>query len=179
MIQRIVATISASGGRFLKKNSTTNNWFTLSDQQAKEKVGHAVRDAVNTIESRSKRKTKQFNTVKDDSSSLEKKHSADRVRNFPFEYTKPPPPESLRPQMRDAPILELNQMIPPLYRPTLNQPSRAAQLFTKGSKQSEIDSPVSKDDLFLARIDDVLGPLPPNAEDPMDPLLEVSGGKRR
>lgn len=44
--------ISNSGGRFLKKNNSTGEWYQLNDQQTKEKVSHAVRDAANTMDSR-------------------------------------------------------------------------------------------------------------------------------
>ena len=52
IVQRIMDEISNSGGRFLKKNQTTGEWYPLNDQQTKEKVSHAVRDAANTMDSR-------------------------------------------------------------------------------------------------------------------------------
>lgn len=56
VVHGIVESIRARGGRFLKKNSA-GNWYELSDQQTKEKVGHAVRDAATSWESRGRAKT--------------------------------------------------------------------------------------------------------------------------
>jgi len=59
VVHAIVDDIKNSGGRFLKNNYTTGRWYELSDQQAKEKVGHAVRDAVAASESRKTRKKRR------------------------------------------------------------------------------------------------------------------------
>jgi len=49
--------IRSRGGRFLKKGQASNGWYELSDQQTKEKIAHAVRDAVNSSEARKSGKT--------------------------------------------------------------------------------------------------------------------------
>eukprot|EP00977_Amphora_coffeiformis_P027380 scaffold34607_cov177-Amphora_coffeaeformis.AAC.8 len=52
IVQRILDGVSNAGGRFLKKNESTGQWYQLSEQQTKEKVSHAVRDAANTIDAK-------------------------------------------------------------------------------------------------------------------------------
>lgn len=56
VVHAIVDGIQQVGGRFLKKDHATGFWHELSRQQSREKVGHAVRDAVNSYESRAKKK---------------------------------------------------------------------------------------------------------------------------
>jgi hypothetical protein len=56
VVHNIMDRVRKEGGRFLKKNHAAGNkWVELSEQQAKEKVGHAVRDAVNALEGRKKK----------------------------------------------------------------------------------------------------------------------------
>jgi hypothetical protein len=43
----LVDGIRAQGGYFLKQNSS-GNWFDIGDQQARDKVGHSIRDQVNS-----------------------------------------------------------------------------------------------------------------------------------
>lgn len=52
VIHRIVDQIQAEGGRFLKKDTREEKWSELTQQQSKEKVGHAIRDAANLYLSR-------------------------------------------------------------------------------------------------------------------------------
>jgi hypothetical protein len=52
VIHRIVDQIQAEGGRFLKKDTRVGKWCELTQQQSKEKVGHAIRDAANLYLSR-------------------------------------------------------------------------------------------------------------------------------
>jgi hypothetical protein len=52
VIHRIVDQIQAEGGRFLKKDARVGKWCELTQQQSKEKVGHAIRDAANLYLSR-------------------------------------------------------------------------------------------------------------------------------
>jgi len=59
VVHGIVDSIQREGGRFLKKDHKTGAWYELSRQQSKEKVGHAVRDAVNSFETRAKKKLEQ------------------------------------------------------------------------------------------------------------------------
>jgi hypothetical protein len=45
-VHRIVEGIRSTGGRFLKKDRATNRWDELTIQATKDKVAHAIRDAV-------------------------------------------------------------------------------------------------------------------------------------
>jgi hypothetical protein len=56
VVGRIIEGVRAKGGRFLKQNQRSRTWEELTEQQMKEKVGHAVRDAVNTQDSRKTKK---------------------------------------------------------------------------------------------------------------------------
>ena len=55
IVQRVVDIVHARGGRFLKEDTRAGTWYQLSDQQSKEKVGHAIRDAANLYEVRKKK----------------------------------------------------------------------------------------------------------------------------
>lgn len=52
VVLSVFDSIRARGGRFLKHDETEGSWYELSDQQTKEKIAHAVRDAVNSIEAK-------------------------------------------------------------------------------------------------------------------------------
>lgn len=58
VVHSIIDSIHQVGGRFLKKDFSTSRWYEMSRQQCKEKVGHAIRDAVNSYEARQKKKEK-------------------------------------------------------------------------------------------------------------------------
>jgi hypothetical protein len=58
VVHAIIDSIHQIGGRFLKKDFDGNVWFEMTRQQCKEKVGHAIRDAVNSYEARRKKKEK-------------------------------------------------------------------------------------------------------------------------
>jgi len=59
VVHAIVEKVKRNGGRFLKNNFTTGKWYELNDRQAKDKVGHAVRDAVTSLENRKDRSKKR------------------------------------------------------------------------------------------------------------------------
>lgn len=151
VVHTIVDTIHSSGGRFLKKEFQTGKWHELSDQQAKEKVGHAIRDAVNAHE------TKQ-------AKEHGKEKPAKKVKK-PAERRDSPNSESEKAEgSSSSDLVALPASVP-------NVPARAAL-----PKKSNDSSPESHDEgheqQFLAQIDAILGPLPPDAEDPMEPLLK-------
>jgi hypothetical protein len=52
VVQRVVDSVQSRGGRFLKEDTREGGWYQLSEQQSKEKVGHAIRDAANLYEVR-------------------------------------------------------------------------------------------------------------------------------
>lgn len=176
VVHAIVDDIRKAGGRFLKQKD--GKWTEMGEQQAKEKVGHAVRDALTAYENRKSRKKR-------------------RQR----EEQKLPSPE--RPNLQDA-FVSLSSsarrqlmfpqesldtaMLPPVHAP---QPPRVASMsshvppdfFRYASTQVQPNTAPSVPDLylhhdvaaaddhhdqFMARIDSVLGPLPPDTEDPME-----------
>jgi hypothetical protein len=55
VVQRVVDMVVSRGGRFLKEDTRAGTWYQLSEQQSKEKVGHAIRDAANLYEVRKKK----------------------------------------------------------------------------------------------------------------------------
>jgi hypothetical protein len=60
IVHGIVDVIRNNGnGRFLKEDHKSHGWYELTIQQAKEKVGHAIRDAANSQEARRKKKREQ------------------------------------------------------------------------------------------------------------------------
>lgn len=46
VVNGVVEAIQEAGGRFLKQDSKTEKWFQVTPKMAREKVGHALRDAV-------------------------------------------------------------------------------------------------------------------------------------
>lgn len=64
VVHGVVEQIQAAGGRFLKHDEKTGSWYELSSAQMKEKVGHAIRDAVNALEARAERK--RFSETKEE-----------------------------------------------------------------------------------------------------------------
>jgi len=82
VVHGIVDEIRSSGGRFLKNNYATGRWYELSDQQAKEKVGHAVRDAVSALDNRKKRKKRSSPFEEGKASSTDRKPPPSHQPNF-------------------------------------------------------------------------------------------------
>jgi len=68
VVHGIVNQIKARGGRFLKQDKT-GKWVELRDQQTKEKVGHAIRDAASAWENRQKKKDRNDGRLSDNDSS--------------------------------------------------------------------------------------------------------------
>jgi hypothetical protein len=216
VVHAIVNNIRLSGGRFLKHNSTTGAWCELNDQQAKEKVGHAVRDAVTAYESRKSRKRhrakEEFKSDKQvlPTASL---HEAFASLSTSFHRQTHGPNPASEPRVysstsaanlatSDIP----NPSLPSTYQESIALPptvlalhdSTAAALHDDSTTVVRPDSSISQPllhlgnsqpqhehnhddhhhstshdphDQFLAAIDSVLGPLPPDASDPMHRLL--------
>jgi hypothetical protein len=49
-----IRALSANTG-FVRQNQATERWYTISEQQAREKVGHAMRDAIREVDKQKKR----------------------------------------------------------------------------------------------------------------------------
>jgi hypothetical protein len=45
MVEHIVRKVRESGGKFVKKDGNSGEWFDIGDKEAHKKVGHAFRDA--------------------------------------------------------------------------------------------------------------------------------------
>lgn len=46
MVVQVVETITEAGGRFLKQETNSDNWYPVDKKTAREKVGHSFRDAI-------------------------------------------------------------------------------------------------------------------------------------
>jgi hypothetical protein len=66
VVQRVVDMVHSRGGRFLKEDNRAGSWYQLSEQQSKEKVGHAIRDAANLYEVRKKKEQQMQELVQQD-----------------------------------------------------------------------------------------------------------------
>jgi hypothetical protein len=201
VVHTIVNDIHQAGGRFLKYNPATRAWTELNEKEAKEKVGHAVRDAVTAYQNRRKRGKRKKPTGFEEEGKSEK----------------PPPPASVnlhqafaslsssmhRPVRSEAGPAALRagesygfasttreSMYPeserlgipmePLVLPDMPSSISAAATTHNESliQRRDLRRPPTHGggdphDQFLAAIDSVLGPLPPGAADPMGPLFDA------
>ncbi|CAB9515421.1 Nitrilase family, member 2 [Seminavis robusta] len=55
VVHAIVEQVKKVKGRFLKQDRYTGRWYELDERQAKEKVGHAIRDATSTMHPKNKK----------------------------------------------------------------------------------------------------------------------------
>lgn len=140
MVQKIVAKIKAEGGRFLKRDRSTGGWVELDSKSCRDKVGHAIRDAANLIESRkqkNERKKEIFAQIEQQSGKSTGLEEATDVSKHE---------ESKRPSFGDDDDI--------LY-------GSASE-----SKHGQVDPAVDDDnDPFLQHINEVLGPLPHHQQD--------------
>lgn len=187
VIQSIVQTIQHSGGRFLKRDAK-GHWFELTNQQAKEKVGHAVRDAVNSIEGGKFKKQ-----------GAKKKAPPGKKAPVPKAARKPPPDSKLPASSGYGGAAQRvpSSQIPPAAFAAPRHPPASSQGSVShiaerisaavaaggrtGSPHGSAGSSLQghgeqegeergHDDHFLARIDDVLGPLDVDADAKEDPI---------
>jgi hypothetical protein len=161
VVHSIVDIIHAAGGRFLKRDFQLGKWYELSDNQAKEKVGHAIRDAVSSYESKAK-KSEQKAEGKGRPRS-ERKDSGDSsgsggAASRPVDESLGAVSESLAPRVISA------------SGPAV--PSHAIADTVVSARSIDDDGHDHQEQQFLAEIDAVLGPLPPDARDPMEPYLK-------
>ena len=248
VVHGIVEKIRSAGGRFLKQDSKTRRWYELSEQQSKEKVGHAIRDAASSYEVRLKKKMtadglpgkiRSMNKARSDSEVSSQEDILDyRQRQFPlpppvssnalvaalpadvgldqshsfqaetqdhlpihhmaqplrpdvhYQGFLPPPAPQLRPNNPVFPRSDLyhdhgqrHLAVHPAYRREIALGNPAEYLEGRGVHQlnfphqrllhqglgnEEKDPGHHHDEHFLDQINDVLGPLPPDAEDPMN-----------
>lgn len=232
VIHTIVDRIQLKGGRFLKQNSATGSWMELQEQQAKEKVGHAMRDAVNSFEARRARESNAKQLKEPPRSSTTRlEHSQQQQQVAPstsialHQYN--PSLEGVylasRTSIQQSPFIggqtlglpaaaalmdyhhhhqhphdlgqlqqqphELQGQQLPHFRPLQQeyaghlqqhaghrhqlQPDQGLSQFHQNPSEPQGGEEKEKHEHhFLQHIDEVLGPLPPNAEDPMEPFLD-------
>jgi len=219
VVHAVVEQIRSVGGRFLKRNEMTGNWCELSDQQSKEKVGHAIRDAVSSFEARKERKRKlmsrpggeesskamslemkQADSIADSAASSEEGKMIAISESGDGRYTHHQT-SSLQSAwgLSSAVMQQMLRHENPLQLPQLPQPTissshhlgaewHAASELVQHSNVDDKDAGDAKllsvssirlgaendfhdNDHFLEQINQVLGPLPPGAEDPMGPLF--------
>ena len=63
VVKKVHDNIRATGGRFLKLDSSQRMWVELTQQRSLEKVSHAIRDATSTNENMKKKKQKVHKTI--------------------------------------------------------------------------------------------------------------------
>jgi hypothetical protein len=205
VVHTIVNEIHQAGGRFLKYNPATTAWTELNEKEAKEKVGHAVRDAVTAYENRRKRGKRKKPT------GFEEEGKSD----------KPPPPSSVNLHQAFAslsssmhrsarseagpatsrasesfgfassaggslyPHSERHGIpLEPLVLPDIPSSLSATAIHSENvihqrdQRRPPTHGGGDPHDHFLAAIDSVLGPLPPGAADPMGPLFDAQQQNR-
>lgn len=101
VVLEIINKIRFRGGRFLKQDTKNGQgWYELSEQQAKEKVGHAIRDASSTWDSRVRSRKQTVSSRDEEGSRFERKI---------FELA---PPKTVSPNAQDQsfrPALSFNE----------------------------------------------------------------------
>lgn len=205
VVHKIVDEIHRAGGRFLKYNPATKAWTELNEKEAKEKVGHAVRDAVTAYQNRRKRGKRKKPTGFEEEGKSEK----------------PPPPASVNLHQAFASIsssmhratradtdaavsgasepigfassigdslypdsarlgIPLEPFVLPDVPSSLSARATHSDSLRRQGDQRRPPTQAGGDphDQFLAAIDSVLGPLPPGAADPMDRLFDAQQQNR-
>ena len=81
VVHKIVDQIQSQGGRFLKREAKDGKWYELTQQQSKEKVGHAIRDAANSYSAR------QYVEEESGSKSEQPKFSAQSITDADYSHT--------------------------------------------------------------------------------------------
>jgi hypothetical protein len=203
VVHRIVDNIHSAGGRFLKKDYSSSQWFELSDQQAKEKVGHAIRDAVNAYESKVKGKQQKGKDLSpggkpfhQDLDYTDRSLVAQHTMSLRDSYLTHYPINIPLQQTADRPSFPYLSSQPQSFQLPQSQPAMKAAhqnysmkhrrmldalpvevIFDEASSKNVSSTRVKPStddghDEFVARINAVLGPLPQDANDPMEPLLD-------
>lgn len=184
----IMSAVQESGGRFLKKNKL-GKWVELSRQQTKDKIGHAIRDALQTFDSKRRRGSLKLSSDTDiemmyEGSERGSEHGEEiKEKHFPKAQSSTGFHEAfdslsttgvtLGAQSFDMASyhgLEIAGSSSVLNFPNVGQPG--VPLVGVHTRLSLPSNQEHHEDDFQARIDAVLGPLPEDAEDPMRPLLD-------
>jgi hypothetical protein len=171
VVRSIVNDIKQAGGRFLKYNFTTKTWCELNDQQAKEKVGHAVRDAETVFQRRKNRKNRHMISKDGTRTCIEKSPPVTSNLQQAFANLS----TSLHRQSASEPQhAHAIGHIQGVQHEFITSPDEAPSAVTTHHSLEPTQHSQGGDphDHFLAAIDSVLGPLPPDASDPMQSVLD-------
>lgn len=156
VVHCIVEEVKKVKGRFLKQDRFSGRWYELDERQAKEKVGHAIRDATSSIDPKKKvlKKTRSKGSpvpsspVKSsDFPVIKEQQSSSKQKRFP------PRADSVSSTHSDRTVKSDNTSDPwddlePLHVDSFEAQNSLADL--------------QKDDLFLRQMDAVLGAPPKN-----------------
>ena len=133
VVHDILETIQGVGGRFMKYDAQAKTWKEMSRQQAKEKVGHAIRDAVNSFNARrEKKKTGSASGV-----TAEVMQSIQRVKTV--DYAKRPRPDADYSARKRRKISE-----PPPVAVTSNVPIKSSPIQPPGSMVARLPSSINQ-----------------------------------
>jgi hypothetical protein len=166
VIASIVDIIRATGGRFLKWDFQMGKWYELSSQQSKEKVGHAIRDAVSAYESKAKKDSKDKNKE-------QKAVRKVQARSVGHGSGDLPRSSSTEPRAVYESLAALSgRPVPSVASGSGSTvPSHAIGDTSESARCIDDGGHDHQDRQFLAQIDAVLGPLSPDAKDPMEQYL--------
>ena len=92
VVHYIVEEVKKIKGRFLKQDRFTGKWYELDERQAKEKVGHAIRDATSSLDPKKKGGVKKSRS---NSSTVSAASSTNKSKKSPFRNQQPQPQDDV------------------------------------------------------------------------------------
>ena len=174
VVKRVHDAIRATGGRFLRFDSSQRTWVELGQQRSLEKVSHAIRDATSTNENVKKRKERLHSSIAEVAAqvssrlpSVHLEHKLDdddddqRLAFMSIESTLP----SAMPSLTSA-------------RPVLAGQFPSAVTALDQNPQIVVGRLPPSDDDFVNYINEVLGPVSPD-DLRTDPLKKLETRRRR
>ena len=84
VVHFIVEEVKKIKGRFLKQDRFSGKWYELDERQAKEKVGHAIRDATSSIDPKKKGLKKSRSSSSSTSAAPKKNPFQNQQQNSPI-----------------------------------------------------------------------------------------------
>jgi hypothetical protein len=227
VVHDVVQSIKSLGGKFLKKDQQLGKWKELTSLEEKQKVGHAIRDAVSTYDAKktnyslksdksdvshdegeqsSARNNKQRKSEQNDFLLTNQSHAStiEQLSTVGTRSSQHAVTFSHKPQAQSySAISRLSSLPLPLATTATSVESKSGfsewlagsyvqsndiegprpsnedpyfqlqhQQQVEVKNQHQHSHPENFDRHFLATIDDVLGPMPTDAQDPIQHLLE-------
>lgn len=191
VVQRIVEKIKGEGGRFLKRDRSSGGWVELDTKSCRDKVGHAIRDAANLIESRKQKQLRRKNAF----AQLEQKggrSSIGRGGGPSSSFGGPNMMMMMNSALREESKLSIDTSLREESKMPSLSPWRTSgrSLFSEesklssrdhdeeifietGSQKDEDELANADDDSFVKFIEDALGPIHPGAYR-FDPLIDYN-----